>query len=121
MLIAPGGRHLLVYPTQRGCYKVRITNGPKVCRQRPSVDVLFNSVAKNAGSNAVGVLLTGMGKDGADGLLKIKRAGGFTLAEDERSCIVFGMPKEAIALGAAEKVVRLDSMAKEILLAANRR
>lgn len=83
--------------------------------QRPAVDVLFHSVASYAGSNAVGVILTGMGSDGANGLLKMKEAGARTVAQDEKSCIIFGMPREAIRLGAAEKVVPLGNIANEAL------
>ncbi|MFW6148019.1 MAG: protein-glutamate methylesterase/protein-glutamine glutaminase, partial [Thermodesulfobacteriota bacterium] len=103
-LIAPGNYHMLL--RRNGArYCVQIKNGPLVYHQRPAVDVLFHSVAAYAGSNAVGVLLTGMGSDGASGLLKMRQAGAHTVAQDEKSCIVFGMPKEAIRLGAAEKVV----------------
>jgi two-component system chemotaxis response regulator CheB len=115
-LIAPGNRHLLV---RRGHsrYAVEVNDGPLVSRHRPSVDMLFRSVARCAGANAVGVLLTGMGSDGADGLLEMRRAGAFTLAQDEASSVVFGMPKEAIERGAAEKVASLSSMPCEILRA----
>jgi two-component system chemotaxis response regulator CheB len=115
-LIAPGNRHLLV---RRGGsrYAVEVNDGPLVSRHRPSVDMLFRSVARCAGANAVGVLLTGMGSDGADGLLEMRRAGAFTLAQDEASSVVFGMPKEAIERGAADKVASLSSMPHEILRA----
>jgi two-component system, chemotaxis family, protein-glutamate methylesterase/glutaminase len=86
-----------------------------VSRHRPSVDVLFRSAAQYAGANAVGILMTGMGDDGARGLLEMKRSGAFTLAQDEETCVVFGMPREAIALGAADKIVPLDLIAAEIL------
>jgi two-component system chemotaxis response regulator CheB len=115
-LIAPGNRHLLV----RGSgsrFTVEVNDGPLVSRHRPSVDVLFRSVARCARANAVGVLLTGMGSDGADGLLEMRRAGAFTLAQDEASSVVFGMPKEAIERGAAEKVASLSRMPHEILRA----
>lgn len=113
-LVAPGNRHMVLQ--QSGArYYVRIKEGPPVHHQRPAVDVLFQSVARNAGRNAVGVLLTGMGADGAKGLLEMRRSGAMTLAEDEKSCIVFGMPREAIKLGAAQKVVPLSGMASAIL------
>lgn len=96
-------------------YRVEVKDGPAVCYQRPSVDVMFSSVADAASDRAVGVLLTGMGSDGAQGLLKMKRTGARTLAQDEASCIVFGMPREAIRLGAAGRVVSLSRMAPAIL------
>jgi two-component system chemotaxis response regulator CheB len=86
-----------------------------VNRHRPSVDVLFNSAAVAAGKNAIGVILTGMGKDGAAGMLAMHRAGAHTIAQDEASCVVFGMPREAIALGAADEVVSLSAMSERIL------
>jgi two-component system chemotaxis response regulator CheB len=110
-LIAPGNYHMLL-KRSGARYYVQIKNGPLVHHQRPAVDVLFHSVASYAGGNAVGVLLTGMGSDGAVGLLKMREAGARTVVQDERSCIVFGMPKEAIRLGAAEKVVSLESIAR---------
>jgi two-component system chemotaxis response regulator CheB len=115
-LIAPGNRHLLVRRSGSR-YAVEVNDGPLVSRHRPSVDVLFRSVARCARANAVGVLLTGMGSDGADGLLEMRRAGAFTLAQDEASSVVFGMPKEAIERGAAEKVASLSRMPHEILRA----
>lgn len=114
ILIAPGGYHM--YLRRSGAnYYVMIKDGVPVCRQKPSVDVLFNSVAKYAGSNSVGAILTGMGNDGAQGLLNMRRAGARTLAQDEASCVVFGMPKEAIACGAAEHVVSLSQIAETML------
>jgi two-component system chemotaxis response regulator CheB len=113
-LIAPGNRHLLLRRTG-GHYVVEVGDGPLVSRHRPSVDVLFRSVAVAAGSNAVGVILTGMGDDGASGLLEMKKAGAATLAQDEDSCVVFGMPKEAIQCGAVDDVVGLDQMAPALL------
>jgi two-component system chemotaxis response regulator CheB len=97
-LIAPGNRHTLVHRdgTQ---YRVEVIDGPLVSRHRPSVDVLFGSVAKAAGSNAIGVIMTGMGSDGAEGLLAMQHVGAVTIAQDEASCVVFGMPKEAIERG----------------------
>jgi two-component system chemotaxis response regulator CheB len=113
-LIAPGGRHMRLRRGPGG-YRIDITTDPPVCRQRPSVDVLFHSVAECAGRNATGVILTGMGADGAEGLLAMKQAGAHTLAQDEASCVVFGMPKEAIRLGATEHVVPLKRMPERIL------
>jgi len=113
-LIAPGNKHMLVRRSGAVFY-VDIKDGPLVKRQRPSVDVLFDSVAQYVGKNSIGVILTGMGSDGADGLLKIKQAGAPTIAQDEKSCIVFGMPKEAIKLGAAEKVLSLSEIPQAIL------
>ena len=113
-LIAPGGRHLLV--TRSGSqYKVKIIDGPLVNRHRPSVDVLFRSTAQNAGSNAIGVILTGMGDDGARGLLEMKEAGAYTIAQDEESSVVFGMPKEAIKLGAADVILPLNEIAAKVI------
>lgn len=106
-LIAAGNHHMLL-KRSGGTYLVKLKNGPRVHYQRPSVDVLFQSVAQIAGRNAVGVLLTGMGADGAKGLLNMKEAGASTIAQDEASCIVFGMPKEAIKLGAADKILALS-------------
>src|SRR5271166_3794888 len=100
-------------------YYVNIKDGPRIHHQRPAVDVLFNSVAQYAGTNAIGVLLTGMGADGAKGLLQMKEAGARTIAQDEQSCVVFGMPKEAIKLGAADKVVPLELIAREIINTTN--
>jgi len=113
-LIAPGNKHLLL-KRSGARYHVSVRDGPRVNRHRPSVDVMFRSVAQAAGRNAVGVILTGMGGDGAQGLLEMRKAGAHTLAQDEASCVVFGMPKVAIELGAAEHVVGLDAMAGEIL------
>lgn len=112
-LIAPGGRHLLVERSPGG-YHARIVDGPLVSRHRPSVDVLFRSVAQAAGHNATGVLLTGMGDDGAAGLLELRQAGADTIAQDEASCVVFGMPRAAIALGAAARIVPLRAVADEL-------
>src|SRR5205807_5203368 len=103
-LVAPGDRHLVVRRSG-GVHVVDVTDGALVSRHRPSVDVLFDSVASAAGSNAVGVILTGMGDDGAEGLLKMKKAGAFTIAQDAETSVVFGMPKAAIARGAARRVM----------------
>jgi two-component system chemotaxis response regulator CheB len=113
-LIAPGNHHVLL-KRSGARYYVDIKDGPLVCRHRPSVDVLFRSAARYAGQNAVGVILTGMGDDGARGMLEMKRAGAKTIAQDEATCVVFGMPKEAIKLGAADKVLALQSVAGAIL------
>ena len=113
-LVAPGGVHM-VLQRSGGRHVVRLKDGPPVHHQRPSVDVLFQSVARHAGANAVGVLLTGMGADGARGLLDMRLAGAATIAQDEASSVVFGMPKEAIRLGAAAEVVGLDAMPRAIL------
>ncbi|QJQ96568.1 MULTISPECIES: chemotaxis response regulator protein-glutamate methylesterase [Halomonadaceae] len=112
--IAPGDQHLSLARSGAN-YVVHLDDGPPVNRHRPSVDVLFNSAAKAAGRNAIGVLLTGMGKDGAQGLLEMRRAGSVTLAQDEASCVVFGMPREAIALGGACEVVTLDDIASRLM------
>jgi two-component system chemotaxis response regulator CheB len=120
VLIAPGGLRHTMLMRQGARYEVGIKEGPLVSRHRPSVDVLFRSAAQNAGANAVGLIMTGMGDDGARGLLEMRNAGARTLAQDEASSVVFGMPKEAIACGAAEKVVSLSAIAREILLAVNR-
>jgi len=113
-LVAPGNRHLLLR-SAGGADTVELCDGPLVSRHRPSVDVLFRSVAAAAGPRAVGVILTGMGDDGADGLLEMKRAGAVTLAQDEASCVVFGMPKAAIERGGVDRVVGLDDMATLLL------
>ena len=96
-------------------YVIELVEGPPVNRHRPSVDVLFDSAATVAGRNAVGVLLTGMGRDGAAGMLKMRQAGASTLAQDEASCIVYGMPREAVALGAVEEIASLSVMTERIL------
>jgi two-component system chemotaxis response regulator CheB len=112
---APGSRHLLLQ--RMGLrYQVAIKDGPPVSRHRPSADVLFRSAAQHAGANALGVIMTGMGDDGANGLLEMRKLGATTRAQDEDSCVVFGMPKEAIACGAVQKVVPLMQIPKEIML-----
>jgi two-component system chemotaxis response regulator CheB len=113
-LIAPGNQHMILRRSGANYY-VEVKTGPLVKRQRPSVEVLFNSVAKYAGSNSVGILLTGMGSDGAEGLLKMKQAGAATIAQDEKSCVVFGMPKEAIQLGAADTILDLKLIPEAML------
>jgi two-component system chemotaxis response regulator CheB len=120
VLIAPGDKHLLL-ERQGARYQVAIKDGPPVSRHRPSVDVLFRSAARAAGRNAMGVIMTGMGDDGARGLLEMKEAGAFTVAQDEATSVVFGMPKEAIGRGAALKVAPLDHIAREIMQVDRRR
>lgn len=112
--IAPGDAHLKLARSGAN-YVARLDQGPPVNRHRPSVDVLFRSAAENAGRNSIGVLLTGMGKDGAAGLLEMRRAGAPTIAQDEASCVVFGMPREAIALGGASEVISLEQIAPRLL------
>ena len=112
--IAPGGFHLSL--TRSGAnYVAQVDQAPPVNRHRPSVDVLFDSAAQHAGKNAIGVLLTGMGRDGAEGLLRMHQAGAHTLAQDEASCVVFGMPREAIALGAVSEVAPLHEISQRLL------
>jgi len=114
-LIAPGNHHLLL-KRSGARYYVDIKEGPLVCRHRPSVDVLFRSAARYAGQNAVGVILTGMGDDGARGMLEMKQAGATTIAQDEATCVVFGMPNEAIKRDAVDKVLPLEAVAGAILV-----
>lgn len=114
VLIAPGGYHM-VLQRSGASYYVAIKDGPAVCHQKPSVEVLFNSVAKYAGANAVGAILTGMGNDGAKGLLALKEAGAHTIAQDEATCVVFGMPREAIRLNAAEAIVPLEKISAALI------
>ena len=118
--IAPGHSHLLLARSGAN-YVTKLDQGPPVNRHRPSVDVLFNSAAACAGKNAVGVILTGMGKDGALGMLEMKKAGAYNFAQDEASCVVFGMPREAIAVGATHEVGPLQALPGKVLayLAAN--
>ncbi len=120
VLIAPGGLRHMMLERQGARYVVAVKEGPLVSRHRPSVDVLFRSAARNAGSNAVGIIMTGMGDDGARGLLEMKQAGARTFAQDEASSVVFGMPKEAIARGAADRVIPLSAIARELLQATAR-
>ena len=114
VLIAPGDFHMELRRSG-GIYQVNCSGGEKVCGHRPSVEVLFRSVAKYAAGNAIGVMLTGMGADGADGMLAMREAGARTMAQDEASSVVFGMPKEAYARGGAEKLVPLDHIADELM------
>lgn len=120
VLIAPGDKHLLL-ERQGARYHVSVKEGPLVSRHRPSVDVLFRSAARAAGANAMGVILTGMGDDGAKGMLEMHQGGAFTVAQDEASCIVFGMPKEAINHGGVDKILPLEQVAREILAEDRRR
>jgi two-component system chemotaxis response regulator CheB len=113
-LIAPGNFHMLLRRSGARYY-VEVKTGPMVHHQRPAVDVLFKSTAKYAGANSVGVILTGMGADGAEGMREMKNAGASTIAQDEKSCVVFGMPKEAIKLGGVDKILPLDNIANEII------
>jgi two-component system, chemotaxis family, protein-glutamate methylesterase/glutaminase len=119
VLIAPGNRHMLLQRSGARYY-VSVRDGQLVSRHRPSVDVLFRSAARFAGSNALGIIMTGMGDDGARGLFEMKTAGAATIAQDEASSVVFGMPKEAIARGAAGKIMSLDALAGEIMRAGKR-
>lgn len=114
VLLAPGNHHMTL-SRSGAVYIVKITQGPLVSRHRPSVDVLFDSVASYAGKNAIGVILTGMGADGAEGIKKMKENGALTIAQDEKSCIVYGMPKVAFETGAIDHVVPLNQVAKKIL------
>jgi len=113
-LIAPGNFHMTLRK-HGGEYRVTVRDGERVCYQRPSVDVLFDSVADVAGADAIGAILTGMGADGARGMLKMKRAGARTVAQDEASCVVFGMPREAIKAGAVDRILPLDRIAGELM------
>jgi two-component system chemotaxis response regulator CheB len=117
--IAPGHSHMLARKTAGGL-QIELQQTPAVNRHRPAVDVLFESAAQVSGRNAVGVILTGMGKDGAQGMLKMRQAGAMTFGQDESSCVVYGMPKEAFNVGAVQEVVTLSEMAKKVLNAAAR-
>lgn len=113
-LLAPGGKHMKVVRSG-STYKVAVGSGPPVCRHAPSVEVLFESTARTVGANAMGVMLTGMGNDGAGGMKSMHDAGAFTVAQDEKSCVVFGMPKEAIAAGGVDEVISLGLIARRIV------
>ena len=113
-LLAPGDRHLRLV-RDGAVYRAELLDGPRVCRHRPSVEVLFESVAKAAGANAIGAILTGMGDDGAGGMLAMRQAGARTLAQDEKTCVVFGMPRAAIELDAAEFVLSLDEIPGKLM------
>ncbi len=114
VLIAPGNKHTLL-KRSGARYYVEVKDGPLVSRHRPSVDVLFRSASRYAGKNAVGVIMTGMGDDGAKGMLEMHEMGAFNIAQDEKSCVVFGMPAEAIKLNAADEVVSLEKIAEEVM------
>lgn len=114
VLIAPGNYHMLLQRSGSRYY-VEVRDGPLVSRHRPSVDVLFRSAARYAGKNALGVIMTGMGDDGAKGMLELKQTGAYTIAQDEASCVVFGMPKEAIKLNAVDSILSLDDIADALL------
>ncbi len=120
VLIAPGGRHMLL-KRSGAQYRVEVVEGPPVNRHRPSVDVLFRSVARYAGRNALGVIMTGMGDDGAAGLLEMRQAGALTLGQDEASCVVYGMPKEAAKRGAVAREIGLRAIPSEIMAFAGQR
>ena len=113
--LAPGNRHLLLQRSGAN-YVMELSDGPAVSRHKPSVDVLFRSAANCAGRNAIGVIMTGMGDDGAAGMLEMHQAGAYTLAQDEQSCVVFGMPKEAIAKGGVDEIMPLNDLSKRVLL-----
>lgn len=113
-LIAPGNRHIIL-KRSGARYYVEVKDGPLVCRHRPSVDVLFRSAARYAGKNAVGVIMTGMGDDGARGVLELKEAGAVTIAQDEATSVVFGMPQEAIKTGAVDRILPLQAIAGEVV------
>nr|MBP6740228.1 chemotaxis response regulator protein-glutamate methylesterase [Leptospiraceae bacterium] len=113
-LIAPGNKHMSLRRSGAQYY-VEISDGPLVSRHRPSVDVLFRSVAKHAGANAVGIIMTGMGDDGANGMKEMHEQGAFTVAQNEESCVVFGMPKEAIKKNAVDKVISLEEIPSVIM------
>ncbi len=115
-LIAPGGFHM-VLERVAGNYRIKVKDGPLVCYQRPSVDVLFTSVALAAGARAVGVILTGMGNDGAQGMKRMKDKGCFNIAQDEATCVIFGMPREAIRAGAVDQTLPLDRIAQALMTA----
>jgi two-component system chemotaxis response regulator CheB len=116
-LIAPGNQHMSVRRVG-SVLKVCVLDGSRICYQRPSVDVLFQSVAESLGANAIGVILTGMGSDGARGLLRMKEAGARTMAQDEATCVIYGMPREAVRAGAVQQILPLPSIAHAICAAA---
>lgn len=115
-LVAPGDQHMILRRAG-GVYSVQVQSGPRVCYQRPSVDVLFQSVAETLGANAIGIILTGMGSDGARGLLRMRETGARTIAQDEASCVIYGMPREAVRVGAVQQVLSLTSIASCICTA----
>jgi two-component system chemotaxis response regulator CheB len=105
----------MVLERSAGAYRVRVKDGPMVCYQRPSVDVLFTSVAMAAGARAIGVILTGMGNDGAQGMKRMREKGSYNIAQDEASCVIFGMPREAIRAGAVDQILPLDRIAAALV------
>jgi two-component system chemotaxis response regulator CheB len=113
--LAPGHSHMALERTPGSGYRIVLNRDPPVNRHRPSVEVLFKSAARVLGRNAIGIMLTGMGKDGAAAMLEMHQAGAYNFAQDERSCVVFGMPREAIALGAVDEVLPLDKLAGRVL------
>lgn len=113
--VAPGHSHMLLERVPGATYRILLNQDPPVNRHRPSVEVLFRAAAKVLGGNAIGVMLTGMGKDGAAAMLEMHKAGAYNFAQDEASCVVFGMPREAIAIGAVDEVVALDNITERIL------
>ncbi len=115
VLIAPGNRHTLL-KRSGARYFVEVRDGPLVCRHRPSVDVLFRSAARYAGKNAIGIIMTGMGDDGARGMLEMKEAGSYNIAQDEKSCVVYGMPQEAVKRDAVHQILPLEQIAKTMLV-----
>lgn len=119
VLIAPGGKHMILHSTQFGA-SVQVKDGPAVSRHKPSVDVLFRSVSKYAGSNALGIIMTGMGDDGAKGMKEMHDSGASTIAQNEATCVVYGMPQEAVKLGAADKILPLNKI-PEMIVAHKRR
>jgi len=116
VFIAPAGKHMQLQLRNNELY-VEVFDGNKIYYQKPSIDVLFRSVAKHVGKEAIGIILTGMGKDGATGLLEMKQSGAYTIAQDEKTSVIYGMPKEAVFLGAALKTLPLTDIAPEILFA----
>ncbi|MCK5231907.1 MAG: chemotaxis response regulator protein-glutamate methylesterase [Desulfobulbaceae bacterium] len=114
VLIAPDDQHLRV-TRSKGLYQAKCEHGPKVCGHRPSIEVLMNSVADHAGVNAVGVMLTGMGADGADAMVKMRKKGAGTIAQDKKSCVIYGMPRQAYERGGAERLVPLENIAEEVI------
>lgn len=113
--VAPGHSHMLLERVPGASYRILLNQDPPVNRHRPSVEVLFKAAARVLGRNAIGVMLTGMGKDGAEAMLEMHQAGAYNFAQDQSSCVVFGMPREAIAIGAVDEVVPLDKIAERVL------
>ena len=112
--LAPGDKHMEIIRSGAD-YRIRLNDGPRVSGHKPSVDMMFTSLVESAGSNVVASLLTGMGKDGADGLLALKEKGAFTICQNEDTCVVYGMPKVAVSLGAAEKILPLENIAQAMV------